>query len=67
MGQEELPAKMMQLFLEKTDEEHGITMVNILKELERNGISHFVEHTVFKGTKKRNSLQISEDIENGSV
>ena len=32
--------------------------------LERNGISHFVEHTVFKGTKKRNSLQISEDIEN---
>lgn len=31
---------------------------------DRNGISHFVEHTVFKGTKKRNSLQISEDIEN---
>lgn len=29
-----------------------------------NGISHFVEHMVFKGTKKRNSLQISEDIEN---
>ena len=31
---------------------------------DRNGISHFVEHMVFKGTKKRNSLQISEDIEN---
>ena len=29
-----------------------------------NGISHFVEHMVFKGTEKRNSLQISEDIEN---
>lgn len=29
-----------------------------------NGISHFVEHMVFKGTQKRNSLQISEDIEN---
>lgn len=29
-----------------------------------NGISHFIEHMVFKGTKKRNSLQISEDIEN---
>lgn len=29
-----------------------------------NGISHFVEHMVFKGTKDRNSLQISEDIEN---
>ena len=23
-----------------------------------NGISHFIEHMVFKGTKKRNSLQI---------
>ena len=29
-----------------------------------NGISHFVEHMVFKGTKKRTSLQISEEIEN---
>lgn len=28
-----------------------------------NGISHFIEHMVFKGTKKRNALQISEDIE----
>lgn len=32
--------------------------------LDINGVSHFVEHMVFKGTKKRNSLQISEDIEN---
>ena len=32
--------------------------------VEDNGISHFIEHMVFKGTKKRNSLQISEDIEN---
>ena len=32
--------------------------------LEDNGISHFIEHMVFKGTEKRNSLQISEDIEN---
>lgn len=31
---------------------------------EINGISHFIEHMVFKGTKKRNALQISEDIEN---
>lgn len=31
---------------------------------EDNGISHFIEHMVFKGTKKRSSLQISEDIEN---
>lgn len=31
---------------------------------ENNGISHFIEHMVFKGTSKRNALQISEDIEN---
>ncbi len=31
---------------------------------EDNGISHFIEHMVFKGTKKRTSRQISEDIEN---
>ena len=29
-----------------------------------NGISHFLEHMVFKGTKNRTSLQISEEIEN---
>lgn len=29
-----------------------------------NGVSHFVEHMVFKGTKKRSSKQIYEDIEN---
>ena len=28
-----------------------------------NGISHFFEHTCFKGTKKRNALQINEEIE----
>ncbi len=31
---------------------------------EDNGISHFLEHMFFKGTKKRTSLQISEEIEN---
>ena len=30
---------------------------------EINGISHFFEHTCFKGTKKRNALQINEEIE----
>ena len=29
-----------------------------------NGVSHMVEHMVFKGSQKRNALQISEDIEN---
>ena len=32
--------------------------------VELNGISHFVEHMVFKGTKSRNSIEISEAIEN---
>ncbi|MDR1694171.1 MAG: insulinase family protein [Lactobacillaceae bacterium] len=31
--------------------------------LEMNGISHFLEHMVFKGTKNYNTLQISEEIE----
>lgn len=31
--------------------------------LEMNGISHFLEHMVFKGTKNYSSLQISEEIE----
>lgn len=29
-----------------------------------NGISHFIEHMVFKGSQKRTALQIAEDIEN---
>lgn len=28
-----------------------------------NGISHFIEHMLFKGTKKRNAKQIAESIE----
>ena len=32
--------------------------------IDMNGISHFIEHMVFKGTQKRTALQISEDIEN---
>lgn len=30
---------------------------------ELNGISHFIEHTVFKGTKKRNYIEISKSLE----
>ncbi len=29
-----------------------------------NGFSHFIEHLLFKGTKKRTSLQISEEFDN---
>src|SRR3954453_3675030 len=28
-----------------------------------NGISHFIEHLLFKGTKKRSAKQISQDVE----
>ncbi len=34
------------------------------EEVEINGISHFLEHMAFKGTKKRNALQIAEEFEN---
>jgi len=31
---------------------------------QNNGVAHFLEHMVFKGTKKRNALQIAKEIEN---
>jgi predicted Zn-dependent peptidase len=31
---------------------------------DNNGVAHFLEHMAFKGTKKRNALQIAEEIEN---
>ena len=34
------------------------------ESIEVNGISHFIEHMMFKGTKKRNSKEIAEAIEN---
>lgn len=33
------------------------------EELEINGISHFLEHMAFKGTKKRSARQIAEEFE----
>ena len=30
----------------------------------RNGISHLIEHMVFKGTARRNAYRINEEIEN---
>lgn len=33
------------------------------ENLRNNGISHFIEHMVFKGTKKRSARKISEEIE----
>ena len=34
------------------------------EDLSVNGISHFIEHMFFKGTEKRNSKQIVQEIEN---
>ncbi|MDP4115270.1 MAG: pitrilysin family protein [Bacteroidota bacterium] len=33
------------------------------EDLKTNGITHFIEHMVFKGTKKRTAKRIAEDIE----
>ena len=33
------------------------------ERVEQNGIAHFLEHMAFKGTEKRNALQIAEAIE----
>ena len=34
------------------------------ENLAHNGVAHMVEHMLFKGTKKRNALQIAKEIEN---
>ncbi len=34
------------------------------ESLEVNGVAHMVEHMLFKGTQKRDALQIAEEIEN---
>jgi len=35
----------------------------INEDSHEKGISHFIEHMLYKGTKKRTSLRIAEDIE----
>ena len=35
----------------------------VMKPLEINGISHFVEHMVFKGTTSRSTQQIARDVD----
>ncbi|MEW6482098.1 MAG: pitrilysin family protein [bacterium] len=36
---------------------------SVFEEEKENGISHFIEHLLFKGTKKRSAREISETIE----
>ena len=33
------------------------------EDADQNGISHVLEHMAFKGTERRNALQIAEEIE----
>lgn len=40
-----------------------VNVGSIDESAEQSGISHFLEHMAFKGTKKRNSLKISSDVE----
>lgn len=36
---------------------------SVREDKSTNGFSHFIEHLMFKGTNKRNALQISEELE----
>ena len=36
---------------------------SIKESAEENGISHFIEHVMFKGTKKRTAFEISDQID----
>ncbi len=37
---------------------------SVIETPEENGISHFIEHMLFKGTKKRSAKQIAIDVDN---
>lgn len=41
-----------------------INVGSIDEEVSNNGVSHFIEHIVFKGTKTRTALEIAEQSEN---
>ena len=41
----------------------GIKIGSIYENQEEKGLSHFIEHMIFKGTKKRSNAEIMDDIE----
>ena len=59
----------LRLVVAKMEGLYSVTMgimvgVGSVNETElNNGICHFIEHTTFKGTPKRNSFQINDDVE----
>jgi predicted Zn-dependent peptidase len=42
----------------------GIKIGSLYEELNQKGISHFVEHMLFKGTAKRDNEKLNSDLEN---
>ncbi|WP_446899070.1 M16 family metallopeptidase [Clostridium sp. LBM24168] len=42
----------------------GIKIGSIYENLNEKGISHFIEHMLFKGTKKRSNEELNADLEN---
>lgn len=46
-----------------------VNIGSVNENIEQQGISHFIEHMVFKGTKKRSAIDISSEIESvgGSI
>ncbi|MFA9398557.1 MAG: insulinase family protein, partial [Clostridiaceae bacterium] len=41
----------------------GIKVGSLCEQLNENGISHFIEHMLFKGTKKRNNYELNNELE----
>lgn len=59
----------LEIYTEKIDSAKTLTFsvyvkVGSYNETDKFGISHFIEHMVFKGTETRNSQDIMEEIEN---
>ncbi|PRR81953.1 M16 family metallopeptidase [Clostridium vincentii] len=41
----------------------GVKVGSIYETIEEKGISHFIEHMLFKGTKKRSNEELNDDLE----
>ena len=41
----------------------GIKVGALYENIEQKGISHFIEHTLFKGTKTRSDEELNEELE----
>lgn len=60
----------LRVITERMDNVNSVSVGLMIKSGSRNetedinGISHFIEHMLFKGTKKRNAKKIAEDVEN---